>query len=84
VARGGAQKVADAMASYLRSLGGEIVTGERIDTLAQLPAARAVLCDVTPRQLLKMTGDTKCLAVFNDVRHELETAGFHTRSHAAP
>ena len=38
----------------------------------------------TVERLLKMTGDTKCLAVFDDVRHELETAGFHTRSHAAP
>ena len=57
VARGGSQRVADALASYLRSLGGEVVTGERVDTLAQLPPARAVLCDVTPRQFLRIAGD---------------------------
>jgi phytoene dehydrogenase-like protein len=55
--RGGSQKVADALASYLRELGGEIVTGERIETLAQLPPARAILFDVTPRQLLGIAGD---------------------------
>ena len=56
VVRGGSQRAADAMVSYLRSLGGELVTGERIDSLSQLPASRAVLCDVTPRQFLSMAG----------------------------
>ena len=57
VARGGSQRVADAMAAYLRSLGGEIVTGMRVESLAALPPARAVLCDVTPRQFMRMAGD---------------------------
>ena len=57
VARGGSQRVANAMASYLKSLGGEIATGARIESLAALPASRAVLCDVTPRQFLRMAGD---------------------------
>jgi phytoene dehydrogenase-like protein len=56
VARGGSQRVADAMTSYLRSLGGEVVTGERVDSLDQLPKARVVLCDVTPRQFLAIAG----------------------------
>jgi hypothetical protein len=38
----------------------------------------------TVERLLKMGGDAGCMAVFDAVRHELETAGFHTRSHAAP
>ena len=57
VVRGGSQNAANAMASYLRSLGGEIVTGERIQSLEQLPQSRVVLCDVTPRQLLVLAGD---------------------------
>jgi phytoene dehydrogenase-like protein len=57
VARGGAQRVADALASHLRSLGGDIVLGERITSLGQLPASRLVLCDVTPRQFLRLAGD---------------------------
>jgi phytoene dehydrogenase-like protein len=56
VARGGSQQVANALASYLRSLGGEIVTDARIDSLAQLPSSRTVLCDVTPRQFLRIAG----------------------------
>ena len=57
VARGGAQKLADALVSYARALGVEIVTGRRISALSELPKARAVLCDVTPRQLLAMAGN---------------------------
>jgi phytoene dehydrogenase-like protein len=57
IPRGGSQKIADALASYLRSLGGEIVTGHRVEALTQLPPARAVLLDVTPRQLLRIAGD---------------------------
>jgi phytoene dehydrogenase-like protein len=57
LARGGSQQVANALASYLRSLGGEVVTGTRVDDLSQLPASRVVLCDVTPRQFLRIGGD---------------------------
>jgi phytoene dehydrogenase-like protein len=55
--RGGSQRIADAMASYLKSLGGEIVTGKRVASLEELPPARAVLLDVTPRQLLSIAGE---------------------------
>jgi phytoene dehydrogenase-like protein len=55
-ARGGSQSIANALASYLRSLGGEIVTGVRVESLQQIPTARMVLCDVTPRQLLRIAG----------------------------
>jgi phytoene dehydrogenase-like protein len=57
IARGGAQKLADALASHLRDLGGEIFTGWRIAALDELPPARYVLCDVTPRQLVQLAGD---------------------------
>jgi phytoene dehydrogenase-like protein len=54
--RGGSQRIGDALACYLRSLGGEVVTGVRVESLDELPLARAVLCDVTPRQLLHIAG----------------------------
>ena len=38
----------------------------------------------TVDRLLKSTSAPQCLPLFEAVRHELETAGFHTRSHAAP
>lgn len=55
--RGGAQRIADALVGYLRSLGGEIVTGQMVKSLDELPPARAVFLDVTPRQFAAMAGD---------------------------
>jgi phytoene dehydrogenase-like protein len=54
---GGSQCIADALASYLRSLGGEIQTGWWVRSLAELPPANAYLFDITPRELIKIAGD---------------------------
>jgi phytoene dehydrogenase-like protein len=56
VARGGSQAVADALASYLRSLGGEIETGRTVESVDELGDARAILLDVTPKQVLALAG----------------------------
>ena len=55
--RGGSQALVDALASYLRSLGGEIETGRYVRSVDELPPAKAYLFDVTPRQLLDIAGD---------------------------
>ncbi len=57
MARGGSQHIVDALAAYLRSLGGEIVTGRWVERMADLPPAAATLFDVTPRQLERIAGD---------------------------
>jgi phytoene dehydrogenase-like protein len=57
LARGGSQSIANALARYFESLGGETVTNCEVHTLADLPPARMVLLDVTPRQLLKIAGN---------------------------
>jgi phytoene dehydrogenase-like protein len=57
VAVGGSRAITDAMASYLRSLGGEIETGTTVTSLRELPPSRAVILDVTPRGLLRIAGD---------------------------
>jgi phytoene dehydrogenase-like protein len=57
VSRGGAQQLANALVAYLQSLGGEVVTGTPVETLADLPPSRVVLLDVTPRQLVRIAGD---------------------------
>lgn len=51
---GGTQNLANALASYFRSLGGEILTNAMIDNLDALPPSRAILLDVTPKQLLQI------------------------------
>jgi phytoene dehydrogenase-like protein len=56
LARGGSQGIATALASYLRSLGGEIETGRRVTSLDELPTARAILMDLTPRQIVGLAG----------------------------
>ncbi|GAA4424941.1 NAD(P)/FAD-dependent oxidoreductase [Pontibacter saemangeumensis] len=53
---GGSGRIAAALASYFLSLGGKIETNTYITHLSQLPSARAVLFDVTPRQLLQIAG----------------------------
>ena len=53
ISRGGSQRISDALAGYLISLGGEVLTDSRVDSL---PSAPLVMCDVTPRQLLKLAG----------------------------
>jgi phytoene dehydrogenase-like protein len=55
--RGGSQALSDALASYLRALGGEIETGQRVESLAELAGTRLVLLDVTPRGLIELAGD---------------------------
>ncbi len=56
IPRGGSQRIADALASYCRSVGAEILTGTRVGSLDELKEADAVLCDITPRQLLCLSG----------------------------
>ena len=57
LARGGSGAVAVALESEARSLGVEIETQRTVRSLAELPAARAVLLDLTPRQVLAVAGD---------------------------
>ncbi|MDD1652639.1 MAG: NAD(P)/FAD-dependent oxidoreductase [Methanomicrobiales archaeon] len=54
IVKGGSQRIAEALAAYLWTLNGEIVTGAVIESVEKLPKARVVLLDVTPRQLLQM------------------------------
>jgi phytoene dehydrogenase-like protein len=56
IPRGGAQRITDALASCLRSLGGEIVPGTPVRSLHELPPARAILCDLSPKPLLRIAG----------------------------
>ena len=55
-ARGGSQRIADGLASAARAAGCEIHTGTTVRSLAALPPSRAVVFDVTPRQLVAVAG----------------------------
>jgi phytoene dehydrogenase-like protein len=56
VAKGGSQRIANALGSYFISIGGKIETNVYIRSMDQLPSAHAVLFDVGPKQLLEIAG----------------------------
>ncbi|MET0163290.1 MAG: NAD(P)/FAD-dependent oxidoreductase [Microbacteriaceae bacterium] len=53
---GGSQAIVDALAADLLAHGGTIRTGVEVTSLDELPPARAVLLDVTPRALERLAG----------------------------
>ena len=57
IPRGGAQKITDALISYMVSLGGELILSSPVDSLADLPEWRYLFLDLTPRQVLRIVGD---------------------------
>jgi phytoene dehydrogenase-like protein len=56
VVEGGSAGLIDALISELTAHGGQVETGHWVRSLAELPPARAVLLDVTPRQLATLAG----------------------------
>lgn len=69
IPRGGAQSLTNALCQYLASLGGTLHTSRRIASLADLPDYDLFLCDVTPRQLLKIAGNQ----LSNSYKHKMQT-----------
>ena len=57
VVRGGTGNLAAALAAELAALGGRFVTGHRVTSLADLPPARAILFDTSPRALASIAGE---------------------------
>jgi phytoene dehydrogenase-like protein len=55
---GGSQAITDAMVDDLVAHGGELVLDTQVRSLAELPPARVVMLDVTPRALLELAGDS--------------------------
>lgn len=56
VAQGGSSTISDALVRVFLALGGELTLGHTVESLAELPSAKAYLFDVTPRQLLHIAG----------------------------
>ena len=54
---GGSQVLADALVTDLEKHGGTITLGTRVGSIRDIPKAKAVLLDVTPRQLVEIAGD---------------------------
>lgn len=54
--RGGSQSISDALAAYLRDLGGTVHTGFEVKRLDDLPPARAYVFDTSPTALARIAG----------------------------
>jgi phytoene dehydrogenase-like protein len=57
VVEGGSAAITQGLAAELRRHGGTVHTDYPITSLAELPPARAVLLDTSPRQFLQLAGD---------------------------
>lgn len=51
---GGSQSLSNALAEHFTFLGGEIETGKMISSVEQLSEAKAILFDITPKQILEI------------------------------
>lgn len=54
--RGGAQAITNALVAHLRGLGGEVVPGSRVESIDDLPRSRIVMCNLSPKPLLRVAG----------------------------
>lgn len=57
IPKGGSQSIANALAAKFQSLGGQIQTGFYVKSFSDLPSAKVVLFDVTPKQLVEIAGN---------------------------
>jgi len=69
IPRGGAQSLTNALCRYLSSLGGAIHSSHRIESLEDLPDYDLFLCDVTPRQLLRIAAKRLSRSYSNQLEH---------------
>jgi phytoene dehydrogenase-like protein len=54
IPRGGSQAITNALANYLRELGGKIDTRHRVENLNDLPESRAILLDVSVWEFVRI------------------------------
>ncbi len=57
MARGGSQRIADALVGIIEDAGGTVECGHRVGSLSELPSSSAVVLDLTPRQVLAVLCD---------------------------
>lgn len=72
IPEGGSQSIADALGSYFKSLGGEIVVNHPIHTMDELPYARAYFFNTSPHHLGRIAEDrlpTNYVRRLNKFRH---------------
>jgi phytoene dehydrogenase-like protein len=69
VAKGGSASITNALAELFKRLGGEIVTDHEVRSLSDLPTSKAILFDLTPKQILKIAGEKLPRKYKKDLQH---------------
>jgi phytoene dehydrogenase-like protein len=57
IVKGGSQSIATALQKCFLALGGEVRTGVEVSSLDELPKAKMIILDITPRQLTGIAGN---------------------------
>ena len=57
IVRGGSQRLANALAGFFRSLGGEIVTDAPVEHIDEVRSAKIVMLDLSPPQIARLAKD---------------------------
>jgi len=57
IPRGGSQSLTNALCAYLATLGGSVKTSTRVESMSKLSGCHLIVCDITPRQLLRIADD---------------------------
>jgi phytoene dehydrogenase-like protein len=57
IPEGGSQSITNALIGVLHAHGGRIVTDSHVDSLAELGDPDLILCDVSPRQFVRLAGN---------------------------
>lgn len=57
IPRRGSQSISNALANYLRHLGGRVETGQPVKSLNDLPKAKAIVLDLTAWQFARIAGN---------------------------
>jgi len=69
IARGGSQSLINALCGYLGTFASKVKTSSRVESIAALSHYDLILCDVTPRQLLRLAGSQ----LSNSYKRQLES-----------
>ena len=56
IPRGGSQQISNALASYLRELGGKVEVNQPVESLNDLPKSQVILLDVSVWEFLRIAG----------------------------
>ena len=74
VAKGGSQRITDALVGYLESLGAKLETGRTVTNIEALPTADAYIFDTSPSALANIAGDRLPIGYAKRLRRELKRA----------